>query len=519
MKVSFQTIDGKHYLCAEDGGGTEQDGKGRIVADRTKAEIWEQFEPRPAGGGYWGFRSHSGAWLSAQHDGALWANRVRPDDWTPEAWEAFKLVPLADGRIALQSDHGLYVCAEGAGGGDVFANRLAINAWESFLPSQRFWMADRPPLHDRLAVQGRFFVTGGEIYRPVWASLLSILRRPHDERVEQLGALADLGFNGVRVFAGALSWANQTPAQARAVLPALLDECHAAGLRVEVVAITDSGTGYDVRAHTFEIADYCTNTPHAILELANEYWHPTQSPWVQDAANLLALRRQLDSATLMSLGAPPSDEPEGSLPLADYLTLHLDRGRDKWNMVRRVRELEGASARYGKPVLNNEPIGADEEDGRATGRQRLNDPSIFFCMGALNRIFEVGGVFHSQAGLHAMHLGPVQTECAKAFISGFSAIKTTDRLTFKNATWADSPVKNAAFDQTVIRAYSGVSGDRGWLVLVGLRGDPRVEYQGGWGPVGVVAEVSGCQVIELARGARQLAQRTTTYHEPGDGDY
>jgi hypothetical protein len=88
---------------------------------------------------------------------------------------------------------------------------------------------------------------------------------------------------------------------------------------------------------------------------------------------------------------------------------------------------------------------------------------------------------------------------AQAFISGFSAIDTQDRLAFKNAGWSDSPVKSAAFDQAVIRAYSGITGNRGWLVLVGLRGDPRVEYQNGWRPAGVVAEMSGCQIVRLAR--------------------
>ena len=165
-------------------------------------------------------------------------------------------------------------------------------------------------------------------------------------------------------------------------------------------------------------------------------------------------------------------------------------------MVRRVRELEAASHTSGRPVLNNEPIGAAEVN--QPGR-RLNDPSIFFCMGALNRIFEVGGVFHSQSGLDATQLGLVQTSCAAEFIRGFSAIDTQDRLLFQNAGWSTSPVRSANFDQTVVRAYSGITGNRGWMVLVGLRGDPRVEYQNGWRPDGVVAEVSGCQIVRLAR--------------------
>lgn len=393
----------------------------------------------------------------------------------------------------------------GIGGGhDVYANRNAANAWECFLPSQRFWLGSGggvgPIVGGRLSAQGRFFVLpGGHTYRPVWASYLSALRRDPASWVDRLSEYRALGFNGVRVFAGALSWAGQSPEQARANLPQFLDVAGQLGLRVEVVPITDSGTGYDVTSHVHVVADICRDREHVVIELANEYWHPTQSGWVHDPRNLLALRRSLPSFIPMSLGAPGTDEPEDTTPFADYLTLHLDRGRDKWNQVRRVRELETASARYGKPVLNNEPIGADELDGSQTGRQRFNDPSFFFCLGALNRIFEVGGVFHSQAGLQAEPLGPVQRQCAHAYISGGNAIDTPERLVFKNAGWVDSPVKSANFDQTVVRAYSGIVGHRGWLVLVGLRGDPRVEYQNGWHPEGVVAEMSGCQIVRLER--------------------
>jgi hypothetical protein len=505
MTVSFQTIDGAHYLCAEDGGGTEGDGRGRLVANREAANAWEQFTPKRAVDGRWGFQADSGAWLSAQPDGTVWANREKPDDYEPDAWEAWVLQTYADGRCSLKSDHGYFLCAEGGGGSDVNANRTAANAWEAFLPSQRFWIgsgggpvAERPS--GRLSAQGRFFVLpGGHTYRPVWASYLSALRRDPASWVDGLSEYALLGFNGVRVFAGALTWAGQSPELARERLPQFLDVAGQLGLRVEVVPITDSGTGYNVEAHARAVADICRDREHVIIELANEYWHPTQSAWVRDPRNLSGLRQSLPSFIQMSLGAPGSDEPPLPGPFAEYLTLHLDRGRDKWNQVRRVRELEAASATYGKPVVNNEPIGADELDGSQTGRQRFNDPAFFFCLGALNRIFEVGGVFHSQAGLQAEPLGPVQTQCAQAFVSGFSAIDTQERLAFKNAGWSDSPVKSAAFDQTVIRAYSGITGNRGWLVLVGLRGDPRVEYQNGWRPAGVVAEMSGCQILRLER--------------------
>ena len=152
-----------------------------------------------------------------------------------------------------------------------------------------------------------------------------------------------------------------------------------------------------------------------------------------------------------------------------FVTAHLDRGRDKWNQVRRVRELAVLGDTTRKPVVNNEPIGAAESS--QAGR-RESDPAFFFCMGALNRVFEVGGVFHSEAGLNGALPGPVQQACAEAFVEGSRIVPADDRLVFKNATWADSPVVKARFDDTIIRAYTGVGGSAAWTVLVGLSGIP-----------------------------------------------
>lgn len=505
MKVTFQCIDGRHYLHAEFGGAPESEfPKGLITADRLNPFAEEEFEPLKLDDGRWAFKSSNGYWLSAQQNGKLYANRTKV-----QGWESFELYIQSDGRFSLKTDHGKFVCAEGGGGREVIADRSAANAWESFLPSQRFWVVggggggDIQPLPSgRLHVEDRYFVVGGQTYRPRWASALSILRRSASQREDLLSWLRSVGFDGVRVFAGALSWAGQTPDLARQELPGLLEMCRRLGLLVEVVPVTDSGVsgGYDVGSHTKAVVQICTQFENTIIEIANEPWHPTQAESVHNLEYLMALRRALPSYIPTSLGAPSVDEEPIPQPVADYITLHLDRGRDKWNMVRRVRELELVSQDFKKPVINNEPIGADELDGSQTGRQRLNDPSIFFCMGALNRLFEVGGVFHSQFGLQAEMPGPVQTDCATAFIRGWSSIQTIDRVAFYNARWANSPVVDADFDSgALVRAYSGVWGNRGAIVLVGLRGDPHLVVGNGWSVTGTIEEVSGCKILSVAR--------------------
>ena len=346
-----------------------------------------------------------------------------------------------------------------------------------------------------LSIDGRFFLRGVDTFRPIFTSALSILRP--DRNDEAVRALLDwivqTGFNGFRVFAGRLRWANQTVERARARLPFVLDEATSRGLYVEVTAITDSKDGgYEVGAHARAVGDLLTD--NAILEVANEPWHPSQADSVHGAGFLAGLGRGV-----FALGAAQNDESD-AMSGGTYVTVHLSRSRDKWNQVRRVSELRALSGNVGKPVLNNEPIGADEV---AEAGRRESDPAFFFCMGVLNRLNEIGGVFHSQAGLHAGLPGLQQQRCAEAFVAGSHAIPTADRLHFENADnldhWPNSPIKTARFGDTVVRAYTGVSGDRAWTVLVGLTGDPGLVLQNGWAVSGTLATMPGVDLLELHR--------------------
>ena len=350
-----------------------------------------------------------------------------------------------------------------------------------------------------IRTDGRLFVAGGATFRPVFASALSILTKPPAERTRVLDDLRTLGFNGVRVFAGALTWAHQTPATAIAALPTLLDEAAARGLYVYVVAITDSGTGYDVETHLRRVAAIVSRHDNALLEVANEIGHPTQSARVNDAAALLALaRRTVPDGTLWSLGASLGVDAVGSsgrYPTAGgmFNDAHLDRGGGKWRQVGRLREISGISAATGQPVISGEPIGAAEIAVRG---RRESDPSFFFAMGALCRGFEMGCVWHSDAGLHAERPGPVQRRGAEAFIAGWRALDTDARLLFVDAAADRAPIAGATH---VAHAYAFVAGDRGFLVLLGVTGDPALRFGNGWTDRGTLAERPGVQVRRIGR--------------------
>jgi hypothetical protein len=87
-------------------------------------------------------------------------------------------------------------------------------------------------------------------------------------------------------------------------------------------------------------------------------------------------------------------------------------------MIERVGLLGTLAVETGKPVVNDEPIGAAERD--EPGR-RLADPEFFRALA--RRTFAAGlagGTFHCEDGLRARIPGPVQQACARAWTEGAS---------------------------------------------------------------------------------------------------
>ncbi len=353
------------------------------------------------------------------------------------------------------------------------------------------------PPTSKVRVDGRFWVNDQGTFRPIFASDLAPLPLTPEAQDAKLDETQALGFNGVRVFAGALPWAGQTVEMARQALPRFLEAAGRRGLYVYVVALTESG--YDVEAHLRAITGIVAQYPNTLLEVANEIGHPTQSDIGKDEKRLLELaRRVIPAGVVWSLGSVGDEPGPDGTYRADgglFNTGHLDRGRDPWNQVRRLREIAGISEATKKPAMSGEPIGSAEVD---RGGARMHNPPFYFAMGMLCRGFEIGCVFHSEDGLHGRILGPNQKEDAEAFIAGWKSIPTTNRLVFMNARWAGSPVVEANFDK-VVRTYSFLDGPRGWIALVGLTGDPALQLREGWRIVGTVAERPGIRLIEISR--------------------
>ena len=342
-----------------------------------------------------------------------------------------------------------------------------------------------------------------KIHRIVGATCGAALRPGHDYR-PALDELATLRFNLVRVFAGRLTWCGQDIADVYDRLPAFCEDAHSRGLNVEASALTDSREGnheaYDRRSHYAAVADRIDN--YDILERANEPYHPTQYELTPEFLNGLPMPGR---GVIVANGAAEDDESLEYVGNGHYVTQHLDRGRDVWNMVRRVRELMAVSEATGKPVLNNEPIGAGEHD--ESGR-RCADPAIHYTMGALNRLFGVGGIFHSTNGLTADPLGPRQRECAEAFIEGsFVWADPETQFTYKNVGHSDSPIVSATFNEGNLnhpgctRSYSFVIGNTGLNVTLGVSdmNNPGANIGNGWAWGGEVGRKQGVIIREVGR--------------------
>jgi len=312
-----------------------------------------------------------------------------------------------------------------------------------------------------------------------------------------------LRWNAVRIFCGALPWSGQEIGHVYANLPRVLEACGARGLNAYIAYHTETGTGYDLERHTDEVEAIARAYPVIVLrEVANEADHETQG-------GRLSPERCADLADRMDgvamYGATIADDESMEYAGKDGNAVHLDRGRDPWNMVRRVREIYGRTEANGLPSKNQEPIGADEAND--PGR-RLNDPAIFRTMGILGRLFDCSSIFHSEDGRYCRVLRPVTRSCAEAFGAGFLAWPSPDELTYKNTGHGGSPVKAANFDK-VIRVYSGVMPDgiSALTVPLGLTESVEasaVELNSGWRWADLLAE-------DVAQDGRKLQIWRTVY--------
>jgi hypothetical protein len=366
-----------------------------------------------------------------------------------------------------------------------------------------------PSILEPVTVSGQALLRpNGERYRWLGMTAFALPAMLHEGRAAEARAWMETGIAlGYRLFRvlSMCDWLRLSSADGLRIMPYMLELARVLGVSLEVVGLSDTRSfGYSLnkcRAHLESLAGILAGMPGVFAQVANEHYHGTHIEELHDPLLVESLGEPFTRAGVIWTASPATSD-EAPTPAGAYITRHLDRGRDPWNMVRRVRELENVSATTGRFVVNDEMIGAGEHD--EPGR-RLADPSIFYAAGVLGRIFEVGSTFHSEAGLRCDPFGPVQFACAQMFALGATIRPDAEVLRFHNAAfgsagWPLSPV--ASYDTAAaVRVYSGVTdAGTGITAILGRTGDPRIQWANGWRPDGLpLCQADGFEVLRIVR--------------------
>jgi hypothetical protein len=339
----------------------------------------------------------------------------------------------------------------------------------------------------------------GRVWRYRYVTALDLLARSPLDQDLFLDWAQATGFTGVRVLTTASITATLPPALGQARLPTLCGSLRSRGMGAELVALADTqAQGMDraaMRAHVAAVSQLAApaNLPLTI-ELANENGHPTQQADLTDVAFLRELRALIPASIPVSMGCW-GDDTVDAYPGGDYSTVHLDRSRETWAEVSRIKHLLEWPTR--RLVVDDEPIGAAEVD---IPGKRCANPSRFFAQGLLDRLGDLGSTFHCDDGVAARVPGPVQQTCAVAYIAGATLVAGDDTFQFVNDSNGGGITHGADWSRVFkLFGFINHSGGPSYLVALGVSGDYAPTFTNGWRAVREVAGWPGVDVLEVAR--------------------
>jgi hypothetical protein len=166
-----------------------------------------------------------------------------------------------------------------------------------------------PSAIDRLHISNSQF-TRSDGHRFAWRGitafrLLDFVAHGREPDAERFLAWAHAqGLTIARVFAMGNGVLKLSPAEAQAALPRLLNVAARHDMYIEVVALVDTrAVPVDIAEHVRTLGKIIAEHPNAVLEVANEPVHPTQSDAVHKADVLADARKAVPRDVLVSLGA------------------------------------------------------------------------------------------------------------------------------------------------------------------------------------------------------------------------
>ena len=335
-----------------------------------------------------------------------------------------------------------------------------------------------PPIH--LGIRGTVFEKSGARFdwRGITAFRLAemIARGREHEAVAFLDWAAQQKLTVVRVLLMAKHLFQLTPEDGRRALPRLLELAAARNLYVEAVFLADTAAiALDHEQHVSDAGAIAGAHSNALVEMANEPWHPTQDVRLHDPAYVKKLAALVPAAVPIALG---SAEENAGYADGRYVTWHAPRssGQDGWGHVLALAEGAKLLAEWKKPLVSDEPIGAG--DALVPGR-RDNEPSRFGAAAALTRLAGLGATFHYEGGLQARR--PSDREAA-AFAEWSAALDLLGDVADGGTFLAGAELSRIANVRGARATFARQVDAVLWLLAIDPGADASVEFVDGWRP-------------------------------------
>lgn len=239
------------------------------------------------------------------------------------------------------------------------------------------------------------------------------------------------------------------------------------GVRVEFVIFADSGDilmDWELNSHAIRVANLIADEPNVFIEVANE---PSQHSNLYGGDELAHDIYLLIRAPGRMIATGAGD---GNFS-GDYVTVHTPRD-SQW--PRKAKDLLDVRDICHDPAVADEPMGAAEVfiDGK-----RDTNPRNFADYAATAQLEGAGSTFHSDSGILARPLQPVQRACAQAFFSAAAWVPPQTQIEpfMRGAVgcpccWthapgdADSPCQHD--DNIETRSYGKILEPRVWVTQV-----------------------------------------------------
>jgi hypothetical protein len=300
--------------------------------------------------------------------------------------------------------------------------------------------------------------------------------------------------NVVRVLAMAKHLFELPPGRGLTHLDALLRRAAAHGVFVEVVALADTASyPIDPATQVQRVVRVIRKHSNALIELANEPYHPTQADRVHDLGYLRELLRLVPPHLPAATGA--SELP--GLGDGTYVTAHFPRssGANGWGHVRDLNEGRALRRAARKPVISDEPIGAGPrfEPGR-----RDDDPERFRAAALATRLLGLGATFHYEGGLQALKPEGRELECFRAWQEAWTLVPGAEPIAPVDPGVDGGPVESIT-GSAPVASFIGVRGGTAWVLIAGTQGPVEVEWSPGWIPAAPSGRWPRSQLVSANR--------------------